>query len=78
VIVQQTPDAHVLLHTGTGQYYSLDELGGRIWQLCDGSRRIADIVAVLCDEYDAPRSEIETDAMALVGELAEERLLSTP
>jgi coenzyme PQQ biosynthesis protein PqqD len=76
VIVQRAGDAQVLLHTGTGQYYTLDDVGGRIWALCDGQRTVADIVSRLCDEYDAPREQIEADALELLTDLEGERLLA--
>ena len=30
-----------------GQYFSLSEIGGKVWELCDGNHNISQIVAAL-------------------------------
>lgn len=74
---QQVEDSHVILQLDSGQYYALNEIGIRVWQLCDGTHSVASIVDILCDEYDAPASTIEIDIKALLQELLDEKLLLT-
>ena len=50
----------VLLDIKSGQYYALDGVAGRIWQLCDGSRDIRQIAAGLLDEYDTQGEPVKT------------------
>ncbi len=69
VLKQETPESVVLLNLDDGQYYALNEVGGRIWDLCDGSRSILEIVAVLCQEYDAPAETIEADVLEILEDL---------
>ncbi len=65
----------VLVHVDTGMYYTLNEVGSRVWALCDGSQTIAQVIARLCEEFDAPPAEIEADVLELAGRLATEKLL---
>ena len=75
VIAQPTGDHLVLFHMTSGNYYSLNELGARIWELCDGSRQFSEIIEVVESEYDAPREVILTDAQTLAADLIEKDLL---
>jgi pyrroloquinoline quinone biosynthesis protein D len=71
-------DAHgrtVLLRLEDGGYYALDEVGAMIWELCDGTRAVADIVAILCEEFDAAESTVWDDVLEFVGDLRREGLL---
>lgn len=75
LLAQRAADSRVVLDPASGQYYALDEVSGRIWDLCDGSRSVTAVVDVLAAEYDAPRAEIEADALAFLAELAGEGLI---
>jgi hypothetical protein len=76
VLAQTAGDTVILLTPDSGEYFTLNEVGGRIWELADGSRSVAEIVAVLVDEYEAPLDEIQADALDVLGELAEAGLVS--
>lgn len=75
VLAQRAADAVVLLDLDAGTYFSLDEVGARVWELCDGTRSAGDVVAVVQDEYDAPAAVVASDVLALLDELTGERLL---
>jgi coenzyme PQQ biosynthesis protein PqqD len=75
VVAQQAAGQWVLLDIATGQYFALDQVGGRIWQLCDGTRSVRQIAQVVCDEYDAGGQSVEDDVAGLVSELVGESLL---
>ena len=76
VLAQAAGDTVILLTPDSGEYFTLNEVGGRIWELSDGSRSVAEIVAVLVEEYDAPQEEIQADALDVLGQLARERLVT--
>ncbi len=61
ILKQEAAGTTVLLDIDGGQYYSLDGAGGRVWELCDGSHTVSDIVAILGREYDAPLTTLEQD-----------------
>jgi coenzyme PQQ biosynthesis protein PqqD len=75
VLAQEAHGQTVLLRLEDGGYYALDEVGAMIWELCDGGRAVADIVALLCEEFDAPESVVRADVLEFVDDLRRERLL---
>ncbi len=75
ILVQQVDGTTVLLNLEDGQYYALDEIGGRVWELCDGTRSVSAIIELLSAEYDAPPETIRADVLELLGELTGEKIL---
>ena len=73
--MQRAADQWILLDVENGQYYALDEVSGRVWDLCDGSHSVSAMVAALCQEYDAPAEAVEEDVLTFLGEMADERLV---
>jgi Coenzyme PQQ synthesis protein D (PqqD) len=75
VLSQVAADTLVLFHLDEGQYYAVDETGARVWDLCDGSRNVAELIAVICQEYEAPAETIQADVWELLTELVHEKLV---
>lgn len=75
ILVQEVNGTVVLLSSESGEYFALDEVGGRVWELCDGLRSVSDIINVVCAEYDAPPETIQADVLELLGELTSEKIL---
>lgn len=78
VLAQQVkPDdpSLVLLNPQSGKYYTLEAVGTRVWQLCDGVRTISEIAVLIGQEYDESVEIIESDVMELVKELLDEELV---
>jgi pyrroloquinoline quinone biosynthesis protein D len=75
ILAQEARGRTVLLRPADGGYYALDEVGAMIWELCDGQRAVADIVAILCSEFDAPEPTVQADVLEFIGDLRRERLL---
>jgi coenzyme PQQ biosynthesis protein PqqD len=75
VLTQRAAGQWILLDLDGGQYYALDEVSGRIWDLCDGSRDVTALVAALCQDYEAPAETVEADVLSFLGEMVEEKLV---
>lgn len=75
ILAQVTDGELVLLHLDQGEYFALNEVGARIWELCDGTTTMEAIVSVLAEEFEAPRELIEEDAQALLAELVDDDLI---
>jgi coenzyme PQQ biosynthesis protein PqqD len=75
VLAQQAHGQTVLLRLEDGGYYALDEVGAMVWELCDGGRAVAEIVALLCEEFDAPEAVVQADVLEFIDDLRRERLL---
>ncbi len=52
-------------------FYAMNPVGGRIWELLDGKRPIADIARIVFDEYDVDVQRAEKETMGFIGHLAE-------
>jgi hypothetical protein len=65
----------VILHLGSGQYFSLDAVGTRIWQLLEAGRSRDDMLAALLDEYSVTREELEQDIDTFVQTLLDNGLV---
>jgi coenzyme PQQ biosynthesis protein PqqD len=75
VLVQRAAGQHILLDLDDGEYFALDEVSGRIWELCDGTNSVAGVVDALCQEYEAPAETVAADVTAFLSEMIEEKLL---
>jgi hypothetical protein len=75
VVFSRAGDSALLLDPDSGNYFSLTDVGARIWELCDGRHTLDEIVEALAAEYDAPLEVIEADMRELVDELTAEGLL---
>jgi hypothetical protein len=65
----------VLLDIERGEYFSLNSVGTRIWELCDGTRSATEIVSVICDEFDVAEDVVTADAQEILDELEKEKLV---
>jgi pyrroloquinoline quinone biosynthesis protein D len=75
VLAQAAGETVILLTPDSGEYFTLNEVGGMIWELADGTRTVAEIVAALAQEFDAPEEEIRADTEELLAELADAKLV---
>ena len=75
ILAQEAHGQTVLLRLEDGGYYALDEVGAMIWELCDGGRAVGEIVALLCEEFDAPEAVVQADVLEFIDDLRRERLL---
>lgn len=76
VLAQEAHGKTVLLRVSDGGYYALDDVGAVIWELCDGSRTVDDLVTAVCAEFDGPPDVVRADVLAFVEDLTREELLS--
>jgi hypothetical protein len=65
----------ILLSLQTGQYYGLDQVGARIWELVQRPTRVADIRDAIVREYEVDLEQCEHDVLVLVRELVTEGLI---
>jgi Coenzyme PQQ synthesis protein D (PqqD) len=75
VIAQKAASDFLLFNMDNGSYYSLNEVGSRIWELCDGKNSVAQVVATVAAEYDSPGNEVQNDILELLEELRSGKLI---
>lgn len=76
VMARQVGDETVILHLGSGNYYGLDPVGARIWQLLTEGRTTAAIREQLLAEYEVAPAQLDADLQRLLGDLLAAGLLS--
>ena len=75
VLFQAVGDEAVLLDVDTERYFGLDPVGTRIWKLLSQDDRLTQVFDVLCAEYEVEPARLESDLLALIGQLADARLV---
>ncbi|SRR6266849_663019 len=75
IIAQKGSEEVLLFNMDDGSYYALNEVGNRIWELCDGRHGTAEMVSTLAKEYNAPAEIIETDVVEVLEDLRSKNLL---
>ena len=76
VVARKVGDDLVLLDLESGQYFGLDNVGCKVWNLIESQpHSLYDIVGIIYSEYDASREQIESDLIELADALAEKKLV---
>ncbi len=75
-IAQEVSGETVILDLKSEQYFSLDTVGTRVWQLLQGSSHIEEIYQQLLEEYEVEPSRLRTDLEDLLTALEQEGLIS--
>lgn len=75
ILAENVSGTQLLLNLSNGQYFALNDVGSRVWELCDGRQSVSDIITTVGEEYDAPHEVIEADVLELLGSLADEKLV---
>ena len=64
----------VIIHADVQRMRVLNEVGSRVWELCDG-RTLQEIVDKVCSEFDAPAEQVAADVDAFVRELLDKKMV---
>ncbi|MEO5598614.1 MAG: PqqD family protein [Novosphingobium sp.] len=77
VVAREVRGETMLLDLASGTYFGLDPIGGRLWSVLEQGGTLAQACEQMAGDYDVARDVLETDMLALVGQLVEKRLLVT-
>lgn len=58
---RKVEDEGVLLNLDNGAYYSLNETGLKIWELCDGKNNPSQIHSILASEYKTDPEKVSPE-----------------
>jgi len=75
VLFRDLDGESVLLETGSGRYYGLDEIGTRMWNLLREHGEIEAVCRDLLAEYDVSEERLRKDLAKLVEDLSARGLL---
>ena len=76
VLFQQINNECVLLNMESEQYFGLDDVGARIWEILSEDGDTEKAVAKLQAEYNADEQTLRNDLSQLLSELESEKLIS--
>lgn len=66
----------ILINLASGNYYSMDEVGAKIWELIETGASVDELVASIVPLYDVAEKEARGDIERLVETLVEEGLVA--
>lgn len=64
-----------ILDLKSGQYYGLNAVGARIWNLIQEPMRVEEILAAILDEYETDAERCETDLLTMLEQLKAKKLI---
>lgn len=76
VLHQELGGETVLLNLANENYFGLDEVGTRVWQVLSETQSANDVVTRLTEEYDVPTDQLRVDVARLIAEIAAAELVS--
>lgn len=75
IVFQSMPPDLILLNLETGYYYSTNTLGAEVWQRCDGSTNVQQIIDELNQQFEVGLDQLTDDVVAFINQLINEQLL---
>ncbi|MFT7221795.1 MAG: hypothetical protein ACI8Z1_003418 [Candidatus Azotimanducaceae bacterium] len=75
-IAQEVNGETVILDLKSEQYFSLDTVGTRVWQLLQETTSLRQIFDQLVTEYEVEPEQLEEDLGALIDSLVQEGLIA--
>jgi coenzyme PQQ synthesis protein D (PqqD) len=77
ILATRLDEESVLLNPADGNYYALDVVGSRAWELCDGSRTLSEIAEIVGVEFEADPAMVSADLAELFADMADAGLVQT-
>jgi len=65
----------VMMSIENGEYYGLDDIGSRIWELIEKPVRVSDLIDTLLERFDVDRETCEKDVLKFLNELNEDKIV---
>jgi len=73
-VTKTSEEELVVLHTGTGNYYTLNETGRNIWKYCSEPKSLDEIVSYIASDYEIPVHQAQRDVLPYIQFLCLENL----
>ena len=65
----------VMMNLDKGQYFMMNEVGSRIWELIEGNTSIVNIIETLTNEYQVDEETCENTVREFLGRLKDAELI---
>lgn len=70
VELRDVDDGAVLIASSGSATYALNPTGRAIWELCDGTTTVEEVVEAICQIFDVPKETAFTELTAVLEQLA--------
>ena len=77
ILFQKLGDEAVILHLKSEQYFGLDLVGTRFWEIMTEKGNLEDTISVLLEEFEVDEATLRTDLEELISRLRAEDLLQS-
>ncbi|MEP4891556.1 MAG: PqqD family protein [Aliiglaciecola sp.] len=74
-LFQKVVDETVILDSISGQYYTLDPIGTEMIEALNTGKSVAQVVALIEENYDTTVDNIQADLSELIGKMSDKGLL---
>ena len=75
IVASDIDNEKVMMSVEKGNYYGLDPIGSRIWDLMEKPVKVADLIDTLLLKYDVERETCKQDVIVFLEELRKEGIL---
>lgn len=75
IVFSKMDNEVVMLSIEKGEYYGLDEIGTRIWEVIEHEISFLSLIDLLKDEFDVAEDICKKDTMSFLAELNKKNLL---
>lgn len=76
ILAQEVDSETVLLDLRSENYFGLDEVGTRIWQLLQEHKQLQSVFDIMLQEYDVDEKQLQDDLNDLLAKLIAEDLIT--
>jgi hypothetical protein len=66
----------VMLSIENSEYYGMDKVGSRIWQLLEKPVHFRELVAALMDEYEVSEEQCTAETLAFLKKITDKKLVN--
>jgi hypothetical protein len=75
ILASDVDDEKIMMSIAQGQYYSLDPVASRVWELIQKPVMVSDLIDALLLKYDIDRETCEGDVLTFLEDLNEKGIL---
>lgn len=75
VLFERVNGETVLLHLSSGDYYGLNAVGSRIWELVENGLSVRQVLDALVAEFDASQQQLRDDLTMFIQNLMDRGLV---
>jgi hypothetical protein len=76
MIFNQIDGEVVMLSIENSEYYGMDKVGSRIWQLLENPMRFNELVTKLMEEYEVPEDQCRMETLEFIKKIVVKKLLT--